>query len=579
MVIVLTLCDRNAIAAVIVDMSENNDCLRDARIEQALSKLSQQHAMIYIGGEELNWVEDAIVYQLRDDNIIGRLHSILRRIEWDYSEFETIVLSNNMARIDEWHAINHSVVYLHCGGQLSLNSTHTPDEIWSIDMLEKFVENQNFVRPFKMECVGIEDGMNVGGTTVSMMKENKLIDIKYSVIFAGRYFKENDPRHYIHPLSRAILQFKRVVNDEYGPSGARKAILRIFAKVVERFIQKAGDVSLVTAVPSRPNKQHRFYGFDKFYQGDAILDFSVLESVSEHRSPKFSRSYEEKYECVKNAFRATKRVQGHVVLVDDVYTTGVTTSECVRMLLAAGAEKVTVIPIAHTQAYSANLYTLNGEFDNAGNEYKMVFNRTNGKALWKREGKEGYREQGDVVAHYLKQNKAQNYSLPEPDFMTQLYNIKAVIFDLDDTLVYTKELGDFRNQFIRPDKDTIYNFSHTMISPNDVKLLQECGVKVGIVTRSVRAYAEAVLEAYDYPYDVLVARYDCERTKPYGDPFISCMRRLQVGVESILAIGNEATDTEASESVGIYTVEIGRTHTIKEVQRLIQDIIEVPLPF
>ena len=45
-------------------------------------------------------------------------------------------------------------------------------------------------------------------------------------------------------------------------------------------------------------------------------------------------------------FRAVGAVSGHVVLVDDVYTTGATADVCARLLRRAGADRVDVVTFA-----------------------------------------------------------------------------------------------------------------------------------------------------------------------------------------------------------------------------------------
>ena len=51
-------------------------------------------------------------------------------------------------------------------------------------------------------------------------------------------------------------------------------------------------------------------------------------------------------ENMRGAFEPVQPVSGHVLLVDDVFTTGATAAECAGVLKAAGAEKVTVLTFA-----------------------------------------------------------------------------------------------------------------------------------------------------------------------------------------------------------------------------------------
>ena len=57
---------------------------------------------------------------------------------------------------------------------------------------------------------------------------------------------------------------------------------------------------------------------------------------------------------LRGAFTATADVIGlHVLLVDDVYTTGATAAECTRILLAAGASSVRIATLARAAKHTA----------------------------------------------------------------------------------------------------------------------------------------------------------------------------------------------------------------------------------
>ena len=64
-------------------------------------------------------------------------------------------------------------------------------------------------------------------------------------------------------------------------------------------------------------------------------------------SPQSDLTAAERHANVAGAFAAAPAVAGrHVIVIDDVVTTGATTAECVRALRAAGALRVGVLAVA-----------------------------------------------------------------------------------------------------------------------------------------------------------------------------------------------------------------------------------------
>jgi ComF family protein len=51
---------------------------------------------------------------------------------------------------------------------------------------------------------------------------------------------------------------------------------------------------------------------------------------------------------VAGAFAVRERARGRILLVDDVFTTGATTSECAESLLAGGAQEVHAVSLCRT---------------------------------------------------------------------------------------------------------------------------------------------------------------------------------------------------------------------------------------
>jgi ComF family protein len=80
----------------------------------------------------------------------------------------------------------------------------------------------------------------------------------------------------------------------------------------------------------------------------APVSISALERVRE-TSPQYKLSRTERTKNLERAFRAKPQVVAgeHIVLIDDVYTTGATLKEAASALLAAGAESVTALTAAY----------------------------------------------------------------------------------------------------------------------------------------------------------------------------------------------------------------------------------------
>lgn len=89
-----------------------------------------------------------------------------------------------------------------------------------------------------------------------------------------------------------------------------------------------------------------------FGRGDTRINSDVL-CRTRNTVPQVSLGGKERRKSLKNAFtvRPGVNLSGAIVcLIDDVYTTGTTVSECCRELLANGAQKVFVLTLARVDA-------------------------------------------------------------------------------------------------------------------------------------------------------------------------------------------------------------------------------------
>lgn len=164
----------------------------------------------------------------------------------------------------------------------------------------------------------------------------------------GFYPKESDPSH---PLRQVIHRFK------YGRQAfLGKPLGRLMARACPPWGRGSGT-DLIIPVPLHPRRL-RWRGFNQsVLLGREVarawgipIDPFVLTRNTE-TAPQSTLSLKERAPNVRGAFaiapgRAVVRM--HILLVDDIYTSGATLHECTRVLLRAGAREVRALTLART---------------------------------------------------------------------------------------------------------------------------------------------------------------------------------------------------------------------------------------
>ena len=165
------------------------------------------------------------------------------------------------------------------------------------------------------------------------------------IVYAlGRYFTASDPRHATSALSGAILSLK---NDDSQ------------AKILGECVGRAVDLldwtpDVLVPVPMKPSQQRNRFkelldGAAPYFKQDIEVELNGLKAVKEIGGYKKMNALE-RAEAIKGAFETSYSWGGaKILLVDDVYTTGETTRECVRVLNADGAGEIRVMAIAKDQ--------------------------------------------------------------------------------------------------------------------------------------------------------------------------------------------------------------------------------------
>ena len=91
--------------------------------------------------------------------------------------------------------------------------------------------------------------------------------------------------------------------------------------------------------------------------------------------------------------------------------------------------------------------------------------------------------------------------------------------------------------------------------------LESLGLKMGLVTNSCRNAAELVLNKLGFKkyFNVVIARDDVDRMKPYPDPLNKALSVLGVSPGEALYIGDSIMDVLAGEAAGITTIYLDTT--------------------
>lgn len=134
--------------------------------------------------------------------------------------------------------------------------------------------------------------------------------------------------------------------------------------------------------------------------------------------------------------------------------------------------------------------------------------------------------------------------------------MKAVIFDLDDTLVASGPIRALRDA---GNWDAVrQHINSILVYPGVPEMLQHiksAGCKIGVVTSSPRWYAEQLIANHKMPVDAVVAGGECNYGKPNPAPFRVAMRALGVAPASeVIAVGDRCIDTLAAFDAGTRTI-------------------------
>ncbi|MGG4443732.1 ComF family protein [Brevibacillus fortis] len=167
---------------------------------------------------------------------------------------------------------------------------------------------------------------------------------KYRVFTGGRYFTREHCKYSFHQLSHRIRKSKDETSED-------TLFTEIFVKIISAMLKNM-KIDGLTRVPPKPSNTRDRLGpiVANVSTHLKIQDLSKsLNCTEDYPSQKGLNAIERELN-VRDKFSASSNVENKtIILLDDVFTTGATATECVHTLRKAGVSDVIVVTIAANQ--------------------------------------------------------------------------------------------------------------------------------------------------------------------------------------------------------------------------------------
>jgi len=131
----------------------------------------------------------------------------------------------------------------------------------------------------------------------------------------------------------------------------------------------------------------------------------------------------------------------------------------------------------------------------------------------------------------------------------------ALIVDLDCTLIGSKAAEQLRRQRSWTE---VYKLIPTMRPyrgiNNLITMLNKSDIPIAIVTSSPGTYCARVIKQWEWKIDATVCYHDTNRHKPYPDPILAALEKLETTAAETVAAGDQAIDIQAAKSAKVFSV-------------------------
>lgn len=131
----------------------------------------------------------------------------------------------------------------------------------------------------------------------------------------------------------------------------------------------------------------------------------------------------------------------------------------------------------------------------------------------------------------------------------------GLLIDLDQTLINSQLAEPYRRA---RNWQAVYKLIPELRPYTGItELLEELSslkIPICIVTSSPRPYCERVIAYNGWTVQATVCYHDTTRWKPYPDPLLKGLERLNLQASDVVAVGDAAKDIQAAKAGKIYSI-------------------------
>lgn len=360
---------------IIVDLDSLSSFLHKPEFKEALTKLNHKYNLYCVSSGFFSFPEfNNENCNLRDPFGISSF-LVSKKVD----PVNTIIIAGSTSPNELAHRFNISTILLTEDFKLHFNedNKHLPDTVVNIQFLIELLINEKKTGYFNELQVEKTDGTGFVHQ-IGEIKHQIFPEIKADLMFAGRYFVYDDPRHNHHCLSTMISRLKN-----FKPYAINE-MAHCLEVNIRLTLDDCKDIDLITIVPGKPGSENHLdpvINHQKLNPHRSKIESNLLFTVRNYEKQKQAGSFYYRALNVLDAFDSRRNISGHVLLIDDVLTSGSTTMECARVLYKYGASKVTVLPLSIMQSKS-NAPEHNKVTDTSGAEFRLNFKNSNGDPFW-----------------------------------------------------------------------------------------------------------------------------------------------------------------------------------------------------